>query len=243
MMRRPLLLFVALVGVTAVGCTSGGSSPEKTRTTQPSSSAASVPASTTPTSAATFPTAPDPYRSPPATLPTGPVALDEGPAPWPAPAVTNGGADNADFVAAAGLPYGEETTEVHYHAHLDINVDGKNVAVPAYLGFVARGGKAIGLAPLHVHDTSQVIHIENSVPAKFVLGQVFIEWGVRFTDTCLGSYCAGNGKELAVFVNGKRYDGDPTRLVLASHQEIAIEYGDAGSLPTPPSSYDFPGSE
>jgi hypothetical protein len=101
----------------------------------------------------------------------------------------------------------------------------------------------VQLAPLHTHDDSGVIHIENSVPATFVLGQVFVEWGVRFTKDCLGSYCSGNGKELAVFVNGKRYNGDPTRLVLASHQEIAVVYGDAGSLPTPPSSYDFPSGE
>ena len=99
------------------------------------------------------------------------------------------------------------------------------------------------LAPLHTHDTTGVVHIENSVPAKFVLGQFFVEWGVRFTGECLGSYCTGNGKELAVFVDGKRYTGDPTRLVLASHQEIAIEYGASGQLPTPPSSYDFPPNE
>jgi hypothetical protein len=232
---------LSLVGVAAIGCTSGGSTPEKTPTTPPSSVATS--GSGAPEPSVTFPPAPDPYRSPPSTLPTGPVALDEGPAPWPAPAVTNGGAGSADYVAAAGLPYGEETTQVHYHVHLDVIVNGQKVPVPAYLGFVVRNEKAVGLAPLHVHDTSQVVHIENSVEATFVLGQVFVEWGVRFTDRCLGSYCTGNGKELAVFVNGKRYSGDPTRLVLASHQEIAIEYGDSGSLPTPPSSYDFPGGE
>jgi hypothetical protein len=241
MTRRLTALAVVLAGMAATGCTGGGSTPEETPTSPPSTSATS--ASGTPTPTVTIPPAPDPYRSPPATLPTGPVTLDEGPAPWPAPAVTNGGAGSADYVAAAGLPYGEETTEVHYHVHLDIDVDGEKVAVPAYLGFVAKDNKALGLAPLHVHDTSQVVHIENSVEARFVLGQVFVEWGVRFTDRCLGSYCTGNGKELAVFVNGKRYSGDPTRLVLASHQEIAIEYGDSGSLPTPPSSYDFPGGE
>ena len=32
---------------------------------------------------------------------------------------------------------------------------------------------------------------------------------------------------------------DPTTIVLAKHQEIAIEYGDSGKLPAPPS-YDFP---
>ena len=241
-MRRPVttVMTLAVVGVAVVGCTSGGSSPDNTPTTASSSQATSASGVPTSSAAATFPPAPDPYRSPPATLPTGPVALSTGPAPWPAPALVNGGADSADYVAAAGVPYGEETTQVHYHAHLDVVIDGNHVQVPAYLGFVARNGKAIGLAPLHTHDPTGLVHVENSVPAKFVLGQVFVEWGVRFTDRCLGSYCTGSGKELAVFVNGTRVSGDPTGLVLAAHQEIAVEYGDAGKLPTPPSSYDFP---
>jgi hypothetical protein len=143
------------------------------------------------------------------------------------------------YVTAAGLPYAEEMLSVHYHAHLDVAVDGRKVVVPAYLGFVVEGQQT-SLAPLHTHDDTGLIHIENDVPADFLLGQVFVEWGVRFTRDCLGPYCAGNGKELAVFVNGKRYAGDPTRLVLKSHQEIAVEYGDTGKLPEPPSSYDFP---
>jgi len=131
--------------------------------------------------------------------------------------------------------------QVHYHAHLDINVDGNAVVVPQYIGFVVQGNKAVGLAPLHTHDDTGIIHIENSVPADFVLGQFFVEWGVKFTPTCVGPYCAGKGKELAVFVDGQRITGDPTELVLKKHQEIAIEYGAAGKLPTPPSSYAFPG--
>jgi hypothetical protein len=239
MMRRLTALAVVLAGVAATGCTSGGSTPEPPPTTTPPATGPSTPTST---AAATFPPAPDPYRSPPATLPTGPVALSTQPPPWVPPAVVNGGADSADYVAAAGLPYAEEMLEVHYHAHLDVTVDGDKVEVPPYLGFV-RKGEDVQLAPLHTHDDSGVIHIENSVPATFVLGQVFVEWGVRFTKNCLGPYCSGHGKELGVFVNGARYSGDPTRLVLKSHQEIAIVYGDAGSLPTPPSSYDFPSGE
>jgi hypothetical protein len=160
-------------------------------------------------------------------------------APWAPPVVTNPQA-TAQYVAAAGLPCSEEMLQVHYHAHLDINVNGSPVVVPQYLGFVAQGNQVVGLAPLHTHDSSGIIHIENSVPATFYLGQFFIEWGVRFTKTCIGPYCAGKGKELAVFVDGNRYTGDPTQLVLKKHQEIAIEYGPTGKLPAPPSSYAFP---
>jgi hypothetical protein len=238
-MHRSAAAAAAVLALALAGCTSSSSAPTDTVSQNPSGSPRSSAAPTS-TAASTFPPAPDPYRSPPATLPTGAIPLSTGPAPWPAPALANGGANSADYVAAAGVPYGEETTQVHYHAHLDVNVDGSKVPVPAYLGFVTKNGKALGLAPLHTHDPTGIIHVENSVPAKFVLGQVFIEWGVTFTDKCLGSYCSGNGKELAVFVNGKRYSGDPTRIVFTPHQEIAVEYGDAGHLPTPPSSYDFP---
>jgi hypothetical protein len=195
-----------------------------------------------PTSTATAPAPAPTYTAPPPVLPVpgSTVALTTAPPPWPAPAVVGNGAGSAAYVAAAGLPYAEEMLSVHYHAHLDILVDGKTVEVPPYLGFVATGQKVLGLAPLHTHDGTGVIHIENSVPAEFVLGQVFVEWGVRFTPTCLAGYCTDSGHELAVFVNGKRTTSDPTRIVLTKHEEIAIEYGPTGKLPSPPSSYHFP---
>lgn len=200
----------------------------------PTSSSKSVAASASPSGTKT-------YTAPPSTLPVPgtTVTMSTAPPPWAPPAVIDNGALSAAYVAAAGLPYAEEMLQVHYHAHLDITINGKKVEVPPYLGWVAKGRSAIGLSPLHTHDASGVIHIENSVPADFVLGQVFVEWGVRFTPTCLAGFCSGGGNDLAVFVNGKRYDGDPTRIVLTKHEEIAIEYGATGTLPTPPSSYHF----
>lgn len=242
MTHQRAAVVLALIGVAAAGC-SGSSAPPASPTPTTPAASSSVATSDSGAPAAASPSPPAVYRTPPAHLPAWGVELSTQPEPWPAPALVNGGADSADYVAAAGLPYGEETTTVHYHAHLDVIVDGEKVPVPAYIGFVARDGKAIGLSALHVHDTSGVVHIENANPATFVLGQVFVEWGVRFTDKCLGSYCTGNGKELGVFVNGKRVTGDPTQVVLSSHQEIAVEYGDAGNLPAPPSSYAFPSGE
>jgi hypothetical protein len=179
------------------------------------------------------------YTSPPATLPAGPADLSTAKPPWLPPAVINQGKNSAAYVAAAGLPFSEEMLSVHYHAHLDINADGKPVAVPPYIGYVVQCDKPVGLAPLHTHQQDGIIHIENSVPATFVLGQFFVEWGVRLTKDCVGGLCAGKGKELAVFVNGTKFTGDPAGIVLHKHDEIAIEYGDTGKLPTPPSSYTF----
>jgi hypothetical protein len=215
---------VAVLTIGLVGCSSGGSSSPKPK---PTGSATGI-----------CPEAPN-YTSPPATLPTRPVSLTTAEPPWAPPLLTQP-QQTAEYVVAAGLPCSEEMLQVHYHAHLDINVDGHAVVVPQYLGYVAEGDQIAGLAPLHTHDNEGIIHVENSVPATFYLGQLFIEWGVKFTPKCLGPFCSGKGKELAVFVNGKRYGADPTKLILKEHQEIAIEYGDSGKLPTPPASYAFP---
>lgn len=209
---------IGLVLLLAVGCSGNGSTP----------------GGGTPTVT---------YTSPPATLPVEQVPLSTSPPPWLPPAVVDNGARSADYVRAAGFGYAEEMLKVHYHAHLDIDVNGKAVTVPPYIGWVASGRKALGLAPLHTHDSSGIIHIENNVPAQFLLGQFFIEWGVKFTKKCLGPYCTGHGNQLQVFVNGQPYAGNPTKLVLKAHQEIAIEYGAKSQLPAPPTSYDFPSGD
>jgi hypothetical protein len=225
--------FVTVVA-TLAACGGGSSTPASTGGTSTSPSASS---SSSSKASASFQ-----YTGPPSVLPVpgSPVTLSTAPAPWAPPAVIANGAQSAAYVAAAGLPYNEEMLKVHYHAHLDVIVDGKPVTVPPYLGFVAVGQKVAGLAPLHTHDASGVIHIENNVPATFLLGQLFIEWGVRLTSTCVGGYCAGGGKTLEVFVNGKPYAGDPNSIVLTKHEEIAVEYGATGSLPPAPSAYSFP---
>jgi hypothetical protein len=156
--------------------------------------------------------------------------------PWPAPVLHGGTA----YVQAAGLPLlAREALQVHYHAHLDVIVDGQAVVVPAYIGFAVINGSTAGVTTLHTHDKSGVVHIESPNHARYTLGQFFTEWGVRFTEACLGPYCSGNGKTLTVSVNGAPYRGDPTKLVFHKHDEIAVEYGDSGKLPKPPSSYHF----
>ena len=76
---------------------------------------------------------------------------------------------------------------------------------------------------------------------NYSLGQFFAVWGVRLDARCIGGRCAGDGKQLRVWVDGEPLEGDPTRIVLADHQEIAIAYGTADQMPDPvPSSYAFP---
>jgi hypothetical protein len=119
---------------------------------------------------------------------------------------------------------------MHYHAHLDIFVNGKHVAVPQYVG-INIGAQY--LTELHTHDARGVIHIEAQKKASYSLGQFMAEWGVFLNARCLGGYCSG----LKWYVDGKQQTGNPQTLVLAPHQEIALVVG------TPPaqvpSSYKF----
>ena len=133
-----------------------------------------------------------------------------------------------------------EGTAVHIHQHLDIYLYGEPVPVPALIGI----DPATGFAPLHVHDTGGVVHVESPTVRDYTLGQFFAVWGVRLTPTCIGGYCAGGGRQLQVFVDGHLHRGDPTTLTLAPHQEIVVAFGTRAQLPSPiPSSYRFPAGE
>jgi hypothetical protein len=162
------------------------------------------------------------------------AGLQTGPAPW--------GTDTADLaerLQAVGVPplSPTEGTAVHIHQHLDLFVDGREVPVPAGIGI----DPAVGYAPLHTHDASGVIHVESPTARTYTLGDFFAVWGVRLTPGCLGGYCAGGGRQLRVYVDGRAYPGDPTTLVLAAHQELMVAFGTPAQLPSPiPSAYPFP---
>ena len=156
-----------------------------------------------------------------------------GPAPWPANAARLRGR-----LRILGLPaLRAEAFELHIHQHLDVFVEGRRVTVPEAVGINFRRRF---ISPLHTHDTTGIVHVESPLVRTFTLGEFFGVWGVRFTRTCLGGDCAGDGKGLRVFVNGARVPGDPGRLPLVEHQEIVVAFGTEEQLPRPlPSSYDF----
>jgi len=63
--------------------------------------------------------------------------------------------------------------------------------------------------------------VESARKLDFTLGQFFAEWGVFLNRRCVGAYCNG----LKWYVNGVRQTGNPQKLVLKDHQEIAIVVG------------------
>jgi hypothetical protein len=151
-------------------------------------------------------------------------------------------------IGYAGLTPLLGTVIRHDHVHLDVIVDGRKVEVPAGVGMAEpadRGPCPSGLgtsgdcatgesffgqvanSPLHTHSSSGVLHIESDRRHRFTLGEFFDEWRVRLDGRCIGAYCG----KLRVFVDGRRRSGDPRRIVLGNHQEIAVVFG-RGHVPT-----------
>lgn len=150
--------------------------------------------------------------------------------------------DTAERARTAGLSVAPmEGTVRHFHAHLDVLVDGRRVPVPAGLGIAPAGDR---VAELHTHDTTGVLHVEAPTATKrYVLGQLFQEWNVRLSPTALGGLPVTATRALTAYVDGRRQNGDPARIELAPHRQIALVYGPAGAKVEVPAGYDFPAGE
>jgi hypothetical protein len=150
--------------------------------------------------------------------------------------------DTLALSRTAGLkPERHEFFAYHVHAHLDVFVAAKPVRVPAGIGIditdpgvqrarLPDGSMAFGgirecvkrcISPLHTHDDTGILHTESQINHPNRLGQFFTEWRVRLTRSCIGGYCRG----LRVYVDGKRYRGDPRAITLTDRKEIAIVVG------------------
>jgi hypothetical protein len=149
-----------------------------------------------------------------------------------------------ELTRKAGLvPERHETLIHHVHAHLDVFVNGKQNVVPAGIGInvhdpgVHHSGSGMSqlyggiamcrrpcISPLHTHDTSGILHTESASPIPHRLGQFFIEWGVRLSAHCVNVYCSP-ATQVGIYVDGKRYQGDPTTIQLLDRREIAVVVG------------------
>ncbi len=156
--------------------------------------------------------------------------LQTGPPPW-----NSGTRDLTSRLRPLGLsPLPQEGQVLHIHQHLDLYVNARKVVLPAFVGINIPKRY---ITEVHTHDPSGVIHVESPTARNFTLGQLFGEWGVKLTASCVGRYCG----HVRWWVNGQQVTGDPARLVLRAHQEIAIAAG-----PPPlvvPKSYVFPAGE
>src|SRR6266545_686444 len=151
-----------------------------------------------------------------------------------------------ELARKAGLtPERAEGLEYHVHAHLDIFLNGKRIAVPGGIGIditdpAVVGDDALGfglerecdeacISPLHTHQPDGVLHTETTTPQPNTLGQFFTEWNVHLDGVCVGDYC----DDVTIYVNGHLYDGDPREIELSDGKEIAIVIGSApDSMPS-----------
>jgi hypothetical protein len=147
--------------------------------------------------------------------------------------------DTAEAVRRAQLGQGPEVTVVHYHAHLDVIINGHPVTVPANIGISTDVRDR--LSPLHTHDTTGIIHVESDKQDEvFRVGQLFTEWGVKLDKNCIDIYCNDDTNQLLGFVDGQMV-GDASSIPFKSHQEIVVWYGPRGSNPTVPATYEWTG--
>ena len=141
--------------------------------------------------------------------------------PWPAQK-----AGLADRVEKLGFPpVGDES--YHAHALLTVYRDGKELPVPADLGFDERGAHS----SLHTHTPDGVIHMEADDPYPYTVSHVMITWGVAFGADRLGGETATGEKKVHVYVNGKP---STPNAELKDGDNVVVAYGVDGSFDTEP---------
>jgi len=151
--------------------------------------------------------------------------------PWALPA------DVPARVKAAGLNLGPMGTAEHYHAHLDILVDGQPVPVPTDIGIDPSSG---AMSAVHTHTSDGIIHVEAASKGQpFTLGQLFTQWDVSLSGNHIGSLTGGNGKSLTAYVDGKKATGNPAMIRLAERQQIALVFRPTDAQLKVPDSFNF----
>jgi hypothetical protein len=133
--------------------------------------------------------------------------------PWDAPR------DAISYIKAAGFdPQPLNLVDNQHVVQVRISVDGHQVAIPAYVGIDRL--RAVQAA-VHTHDATGAVWLEGRNTASVTLGQLFMVWGVRFGEGCIGGICG----RLEVKVDGTLISSDPRAIPLASASAIEIDAG------------------
>lgn len=125
-----------------------------------------------------------------------------------------------------------EQLAVHYHAHVDLIYKGQPAAIPAQVGITSTC-----FYWTHTHQSSGIVHIEapkESASRQFTLGDFFQVWGQPLSDQQVATFKLSSGDQLKMWVDGKPYTGDPRKIVLKSHTQVAVEIGPPFVDPPPP---------
>jgi hypothetical protein len=150
-----------------------------------------------------------------------------GPAPWFRPAPT--GALVADAAPVEGMTC-RSSYPVASAAHVELFAANHVVIIPAGIGFApplrrhgayVRGGRCV--YPLRTAEPTGVVLV--SPGATRTLGELFSLWGQRLNRHEVAGFSAGAGREVSVFRDGVRWQGDPAKVPLSSGAQITIEVG------------------
>jgi len=142
--------------------------------------------------------------------------------------------------AQANIPEGEpvrgircdqmEGTAYHIHAHLTVNDHGKPVDIPDDVG---RPLFTPCFYWLHTHTPDGIIHVESPVVRTFTLGQFFAIWDEPLSRTRAASAKLRKGEKMTVWLDGRRYGGNPSAIAIAQHTDVVIDVGPPAPKPTP----------
>ncbi|MEO7084324.1 MAG: hypothetical protein ABI442_17155 [Gemmatimonadaceae bacterium] len=123
----------------------------------------------------------------------------------------------------------QEGQRIHIHQHLLVMDHGKPIPIPANIGIPAAKSCIYWV---HTHTPDGIIHIEAPQDRSFTLGDFFQVWGQPLDKTQAATAVTAKGQAVKVWVNGKRYTGDPRKIALVPHADIVIEVGPP--FPKPP---------
>ena len=127
----------------------------------------------------------------------------------------------------------------HYHADVQLFVNGQAQSLPAGIGIVEPAGSpgpALGvgspacLYALHTHDATGIVHIESPVANHvYRLGNVFDLWGKALSPSSFMGLRVTSAQRLQVVVYDEHgtksvYTANPYNIPLASHQTIFLLY-------------------
>jgi hypothetical protein len=139
--------------------------------------------------------------------------------------------------AATGQPVdgvecnADEQVAYHVHTHVSVFVNGRLRPIPAGIGIVSPQSQQTLNGSfdeasqcyywLHMHAQDGIIHIESPAGHTYTLGNFFDLWGQPLSNDQVGPATGA----LSIFVNGKRYRGNPRSIELGSHEDIQIDVG------------------
>jgi hypothetical protein len=150
-----------------------------------------------------------------------------------------------------------EHTQVHYHAAIQIVAQGSVHPIPGGIGIQGGENTPSCFYWLHVHSANpNVIHIESTADRVFTLGDFFKVWDAWSTynngphelldSTHVSTLTVGSGQSLIVYIDlgdgkgAQLFEGDPSTIVLKSHEIVTIEI--TPPIVTPPPAFDWKSS-